>query len=213
MLSRTGFKTFLFSALFCLCASAFADTKLPAPQVTGGKGIYEVLKARHSAALNNFPQKAPSMQELSNLLWAATGLNRNEKGWTTPYGRGMAPYNKIYVACDKGISLYDWKTHSLKAISKKNIRSQSGTQSGVASAPVILIITSDSEAMGNITGERARDWAYIASGAMTQNIYLAAASMNIGTRYILSMNTDVLRKELQLKTDDILLNIMPLGKY
>jgi nitroreductase len=125
----------------------------------------------------------------------------------------MAPYNRIYVACDKGVSLYDWKTHTLKEISGKDIRDQVGRQAAVASAPVVLIIVSDSEAMGNITGQRARDWAHIASGAMTQNIYLAAASMNIGTRYILSMNTDILRKELQLKAGDILLNIMPLGKY
>lgn len=212
MTSRTGFKALLFSALFCFCASAFADTRLPEPQMAGGKGIYDVLKARSSANLNNFPQKPLSLQELSNLLWAATGLNREAKGWTTPYGMGMAPYNKIYVVCDKGVSLYDWKTHSLKEISKKNIRSTIGKQPAVASAPVILVIVSDSKAMGNVTGERARNWAHIASGAIAQNIYLAAASMDIGTRYIVSMNEDVLKKELKLNENDIPLNIMPLGK-
>ncbi|NLC23855.1 MAG: SagB/ThcOx family dehydrogenase [Oxalobacter sp.] len=212
MTSRTGFKTFLFSALLCFCASVFADTKLPEPQMTGGKGIYDVLKVRRSANLNNFPQKPLSLQELSNLLWAGTGLNREAKGWTIPYGMGMTPYNKIYVICDKGVSLYDWKTHSLKEISKKNIKSMVGKQPAVASAPVILVIVSDSEAMGNVTGERARDWAHIASGAITQNIYLAAASMDIGTRYIVSMNNDAIRKELKLNENDMPINIMPLGK-
>ena len=212
MSSRTGLKALLFSALLCFCASVFADTSLPAPQMTGGKGIFDVLKARSSATLNTFPQKAPSLQELSNLLWAATGLNRTEKGWTTPYAMGMAPYNKIYVACDKGVSLYDWKTHSLKSISTRNIKAMVGKQPAVGSAPVILIIVSDSQAMGNITGERAKDLANIASGAISQNIYLAAASMDIGTRYIVSMNTDAIRKELQLKENDIPINIMPVGK-
>ncbi|MDL2284335.1 SagB/ThcOx family dehydrogenase [Oxalobacter sp. OttesenSCG-928-P03] len=212
MKSRTGFKALLFSALVCFCASVFADTKLPEPQMTGGKGIFDVLKARSSAKLNTFPQKPLSLQELSNLLWAATGLNRAEKGWTTPYGMGMAPYNKIYVACDKGVSLYDWKTHSLKSVSTKNIKGMVGKQAAVASAPVILIIVSDSKAMGNVTGERAKTWADIASGAMSQNIYLAAASMDIGTRYIVSMNTDVISKELQLNANDMPINIMPLGK-
>lgn len=87
-----------------------------------------------------------------------------------------------------------------------------GKQAAVASVPVILIIVSDSQAMGNTSHERARDWANIASGAMSQNIYLAAASMDIGTRYIVSMNIDAIRKELQLKANDMPINIMPLGK-
>lgn len=212
MSSRVGFKTLLFSALVCLCTSVFADTKLPEPQTVGGKGIYDVLKARNSANLNNFPQKPLSLQELSNILWAGTGINRGEKGWTVPYGMGMAPYNKIYVICDEWVSLYDWKTHSLKEISKKNIKSLVGKQPVIASAPIILVIASDSKAMGNITGARARDWAHIASGAISQNIYLAAASMDIGTRYIVSINEDTLRKELKLNENDIPVNIMPLGK-
>jgi len=212
MTSCTEFKTLLFSALLCFCANVFADTQLPPPQMSGGKGIYDVLKARQSANLDNFPQKPLSHQEISNLLWAGTGLNRGEKGWTVPYGKGMTPYNKIYVVCDKGISLYDWKIHSLKEISKENIKSMTGKQPAVASAPVILVIVSDSKAMGNITGERARNWAHIASGAISQNIYLAAASMNIGTRYIVSINEDVLRKALKLDENDILVNVMPLGK-
>ncbi len=205
-------KFLLFSVLACFCASVFADTQLPEPQVSGGKGIYDVLKARHSSSLNAFPQNPLSLQELSNLLWAGMGLNRKEKGWTTPYGMGMAPYDRIYVACEKGVSLYDWKTHSLKEISKKDIRGMVGKQAAVASVPVILIMVSDGEAMGKVDTERARDWAHVASGAISQNIYLAAASMDIGTRYIVSINSDVIRKELMLKENDMPLNIMPLGK-
>jgi nitroreductase len=125
----------------------------------------------------------------------------------------MEPYGRIYVACDKGVSLYDWKTHSLKEISKKNIKGMVGLQSGVAAAPLVLIFVADGDAMGNVTGERAKAWGYIASGAITQNIYLAAASMNIGARYIISMNTDAIRNELKLKANDTPLNIMPVGKY
>lgn len=212
MKSRAGLMTLLFSILAFFCTSIFADTSLPEPQMKGGKGIYDTLKSRKSASLNTFPQKPLSLQELSNLLWAATGLNRPEKGWTTPYAMGMAPYNKIYVACDKGVSLYDWKTNSLKEISGKNIKGIIGKQPAVGSAPLVLIIVSDSEAMGNINQEQARNWANVASGAMTQNIYLAATGMNIGTRYIASMNSDVIHKELKLKAGDIPINLMPLGK-
>lgn len=192
--------------------TASADISLPAPRTSGGMGIYDALKARRSASLAHFPQKALSLQELSDLLWAATGLNREGKGWTTPYGMGMAPYNKIYIVSDKGVSLYDWQNHALKPVSAKNIKNRIGKQAGVAAAPVILVITSDSKAMGNITGSRARDWAHIASGAIAQNLYLTAASLDIGARYIVSMNEDVIRQELKLGKNDIPVNIMPLGK-
>lgn len=209
---RTVFRSAIFTVLLCLGMTASADISLPAPHTSGGTGIYDALKARHSANLAHFPQKALSLQDLSDLLWAATGLNRQGKGWTTPYAMGMAPYNKIYIVSDKGISLYDWQNHALKPISEKDIRSMIGKQAGVATAPVILVITSDSKAIGNITGSRARDWAHIASGAMAQNLYLAAASLNIGARYIVSMNEDIIRKELKLDKDDLPINIMPLGK-
>ena len=209
---HTVFKMAVFSVLLCLGITASADVSLPAPKTSGGMGIYDALKARHSASLAHFPQKALSLQNLSDLLWAATGLNREGKGWTTPYGMGMAPYNKIHIVSDKGVFLYDWQNHALKTISVKNIKSKIGKQAGVATAPVILVITSDSKAMGNIAGNRARDWAHIASGAIAQNLYLAAASLNIGVRYIVSMNEDVIRQELKLDKDDILINIMPLGK-
>ena len=213
MKSHLTLKTLVFSALLCFGTVAFAqDIKLPDPQTTGGKGIYDTLKERSSASLATFPQNSLSLQELSNILWAATGLNRPGKGWTTPYGRGVEPYNKIYIACQKGVSLYDWKTHSLKKISSNDIRGNIATQAGAGTAPVIAIIVSDCEALANVAKERARDWAYIASGAITQNMYLAAASMDIGTRYIVNMREDTLRKELQLNQSDLLLCLMPLGK-
>ena len=209
---RLTLKSLVLSALLCFATGAMADIKLPEPQTTGGKGIYDVLKARSSASLNTFPQNKLTPQDLSNILWAATGMNRTGKGWTTPYGRGVEPYNKIYVACEKGVSLYDWKTHSLKKISSKDIRTLIATQAGAGKAPVIAIIVSDGEALDNVAKERARDWAYIASGAITQNMYLAAASMDIGTRYIVNMHVDVLRKELKLNPSDLPLCLMPLGK-
>jgi nitroreductase len=139
-------------------------------------------------------------------------MNRAEKGWTVPYARGMSPYNKIYIASEKGVFLYDWKNHSLKQISSKDIRGTVARQPAVGKAPMIAIIVSDGQALTGIAPEFARDWAYIASGAMTQNMYLAAASMDIGTRYIVQMNTDVIRKELQMGPSDLPLCIMPFGK-
>lgn len=195
--------------------SSFADTLLPKPQMTGGNGIFDVLKARQSASLNQFSQKEPSLQELSNLLWAATGLNRQDKGWTTPYGMGLEPYVNIYVASDQGVSLYDWKSHALKNISSKNIKSMIGLQPQVAKTPMVLIFVGNLNHFNDIQEARKKSallWPYIACGAITQNIYLAAASMNIETRFIISVNQSAVKKELNLGQNEIPINIMPIGK-
>jgi nitroreductase len=203
----------LLSGLLALSsASALADFSLPPPQTQGGSGIFDTLKLRRSASLADFPTNPISEQEISNLLWAATGLNREGKGWTTPYGRGMAPYNDIYIAIDLGVLRYNWKTHAVEQVSSKDIRGSIALQPDVQKAPVVLIWIANGEALSSLDSVQANNFAYIASGAMTQNVYLAAASMGIGARYIVSMKQDVIRKELGLGEKDIPLNIMPLGK-
>ena len=74
----------------------------------------------------------------------------------------------------------------------------------VGKSPVILVFVSN--------GEVKKEYAYIATGAMTQNIYLAAASMGLEGRFVISMNEHVIRKELQLKENEFPLNLMLIGR-
>jgi len=192
---------------------ALADTTLPAPQTSGGEGIFTALKARRSDTQNNFPTNALSKQELSTLLWAASGLNREGKGWTAPYGLGSAPYVRVYVADADGVSLYDWKTHALKAISNEDIRHLVGRQNVVKNAPTVLILVADKRMLSRAGDEHGQmAWAYLASGAMTQNVYLAAASMNVGARFVITMDTNAVTEKLGLSKEDVPLNLMLLGK-
>lgn len=70
-----------------------ADITLPPPQTKGGQGIFTLLKSRHSSTPADFPLKNISAQELSSLLWAATGQNRSPRGWTIPLAMNTAPQN------------------------------------------------------------------------------------------------------------------------
>lgn len=177
---------------------------LPAPQQKGGQGIFTALEARHSATPADFPLKNISTQELSNLLWAATGENRASKGWTVPLAMGNSPYNRIYVLNDSGIYRYNWKLNRLIEVSPKNVKNEVGLQGIVGKSPVVLVFVSD----GNVR----KEYAYIASGAMTQNIYLAAASMGIEGRFVISMNENAIRQALQLKENELPLNLMLIGR-
>ena len=198
-----GFGTGILAAMALSATTAWADISLPVPQQKGGQGIFTTLESRHSATPADFPLKNISRQELSSLLWAATGENRTGKGWTVPLAMGNAPYNKIYVLNDSGIYRYSWKLNRLIEISGRNIKNEVGLQGIVGKSPVILVFVSN--------GEVKKEYAYIATGAMTQNIYLAAASMGLEGRFVIYMNEHVIRKELQLKENEFPLNLMLIG--
>jgi hypothetical protein len=213
---RSCFKTGVLLAIelvgVIFCASAGADIQLPEPRTEGGEGIFTLLKSRASALSNNYPTGQVSQEELSALLWAASGLNRPQKGWTIPLAMGREPYCKIYVAGDEGTFLYDWKEHTLKAISKDNVKGTIGKQPFVAKAPYVLIFVTDGKALGNLNNPRTDEWAHVAVGAMTQNVYLAADALNIGVRYIASLSDSTARASLKLDENDVPLCIMPIGK-
>ena len=205
---------FLLTSLFVafVCAAAYADVNLPAPQMESGGGIFSLLKSRASATSGSYPSWQISREELSTLLWAASGLNRPGKGWTVPMAMGKEPYCNVYVAGEEGTFLYDWKEHALKEISKDNIKGTIGRQSFVAASSYVLIFVTDGKALGGLGSGRAIEWGYVAIGSMTQNVYLAADALNIGVRYMASLSEDVARASLQLQENDIPVCIMPLGK-
>ncbi|MDR2179807.1 MAG: nitroreductase family protein [Synergistaceae bacterium] len=200
----------LLGLLFC--SSAAADIQLPEPRTEGGDGIFALLKSRASAVSSNYPAGRVSQEELSTLLWAASGLNRPGKGWTVPLAMGREPYCKIYVAGDEGTFLYDWKEHSLKEVSKDNVKGTIGRQPFVAKASHVLVFVTDGKALGSLNNPRTEEWGHVAVGAMTQNVYLAADSLNIGVRYIASLSADVARASLKLEEGDVPVCIMPIGK-
>jgi nitroreductase len=118
----------------------------------------------------------------------------------------------VYVAREDGIFLYDWKEHSLREVSKENIRAKVGAQSFVRTSPCILILVADARGLSEFSEPDRTAMAYIAAGAMTQDIYLAAAALGIGARYIHSMNTDAITAALDLEEGAFPLCLMMLGK-
>ncbi|GHS90477.1 nitroreductase [Synergistales bacterium] len=192
---------------------AWADVELPKPQKDGGDAVFTLLEKRASGARGSFPKGEISIEELSQILWAATGTNRGGKGWTVPLAGGREPYVKIYALKRDGVFLYDWKAHSLKGVSGKNALNDITGDGFVRDAPVVLIMVADTGNMGSMSGLNGGNaLAYTAAGAMGQNVYLAADSLGISARYMVSMKTDAVKRELKLSDKDAPLCIIPLGK-
>ncbi|MDR1134332.1 MAG: SagB/ThcOx family dehydrogenase [Synergistaceae bacterium] len=208
-------KTIVLALLLCCCAAtaAFADEKLPAPGKDGGDGIFALLERRASGGRGDFPKGAVSREELSTILWAGSGLNRNGKGWTVPFAMGKPPYVNIFAVTPEGAFLYDWKNNALVTVNERNILPDITGDGFAEASPVVLVFVSDPKGTGDASGINAGNaLAFIASGAMTQNIYLAADSLGISGRYMVSMKTDAVKKELKLKDNEVPLCIMPLAK-
>ena len=156
-----------------------ADIRLPAPRMEGGKPLLTALKERQSSRA--FSAKPLPMQLVSDLLWAAFGVNRPDSAKrTAPSARNWQEID-VYVVMAEGAYRYDAKANTLQAVTKGDFRGQTGMQPFVASAPINLVFVADTARM---KGASAGDLAmyYGADAAfISQNVYLFCASEGLGT--------------------------------
>lgn len=154
------------------------DVGLPAPRDAGGMPLMAALKRRHST--REYSEQPLSEQTLSDLLWAAFGINRSSGDRTAPYWRHVMVID-VYVAKSDGVWLYEPQTHSLRRYLSDDIRAQTGLQSFVATAPVNLIYVAHGERMKDVSPEDRRLYASVDTGFIGQNVYLFCASAGLGS--------------------------------
>ncbi|MDR1921182.1 MAG: nitroreductase family protein, partial [Candidatus Adiutrix sp.] len=107
---------------------------------------------------------------------------------------------------------YEWSGHKLVEVASANIRAQIGGPGFSKQAAYILILVSEAEALKAVKNQAsAADFAQVLTGAMTQNIYLAAASLKLGARYLHSMNVAGISEALKLAPEDKPICLMLLG--
>jgi nitroreductase len=189
---------------------AAADAvKLPAPRKSGGPDVLAAIETRASGSSFS---GAVSDEELATVLWAATGRNRDGGGWTIPMAMGKPPYCDIYVAGKNSAHLYDRENHALIPAASGDLRSKIAKQDIAKNAYYSLVVVMDGAAAKAIRKDTWEQIAGFAVGAATQNIYLACEALGLKTRFIISVNPDVARKELALHDGDVVACIMALGK-
>lgn len=160
-------------------AQEIQPIKLLPPQTEGGKPLMEVLKARKSS--RDFSPKELPLQVLSNLLWAANGINRPDSGKrTAPSAMDMQEID-IYVAKTDGLYLYDPKKNILIPVLAGDIRALTGKQPFVADAPVNLILVADVAKMSSVSESDMPYYAAADAAFVSENIYLYCASEGLAT--------------------------------
>jgi len=113
---------------------------LPKPRQSGGKPLLDTLRLRRSS--REFDVRELDVDILSDLLWAAFGVNRSDGHRTAPSARNWQEVD-IYVASKGGLYLLDPTSWTLKRISSDDVRAATGMQDFVATAPLNLIYVAD----------------------------------------------------------------------
>lgn len=163
-------KKFLTVAVVFGVMAVFAaeEIKLPAPQKTGGMSLREALSKRQT--VRKFQDKELSLQQISDMVWSANGVNR-------PNGKRTAPsaLNRqnilVYVALKDGAYLYDPQKHTLVKVSDKDLRKSCGR----FTAPCYMVL------VGDLSKDNREIAAAVNGGYVSQNIYLAATANGLGT--------------------------------
>jgi SagB-type dehydrogenase family enzyme len=177
-------------------AEEFEMITLPAPQTTGGKPLMEALGERRST--REFSSRALPVQILSDLLWAAGGVNRPDSGKrTAPSARDWREID-IYVVTAEGTWRYDADAHALAPVMAGDLRAQTGHQDFVASAPLNLVYVADLNRMGDADAEHKRLYSATDTGFVAQNVYLYCASAELAVVVRGSIDRDALARALKL---------------
>ena len=183
--------------LFCFSLGIAAEIiKLPAPQLDGGRSLMQALKERKSE--RSFDVKKLPANVLSNMLWAACGINRPAAGKRTAPSAMNKQSIDVYVALPEGLYVYEAKGHALKPVVSQDIRALTGKQSFVAQTPVTLIYVADYKKMGNMNNDEKNFYAATDTGFISENVYLFCASEGLSTVVRGAIDKDALAKAMKL---------------
>lgn len=227
--------SFYMSSL--ISAQELNTIKLNQPDLSRGLPFMEALSVKASAT--EWSDKELSLQDLSDLLWAANGLNRPEEKKTTASSALNAHDVDIYVFMKEGVFVYDIYNHELDPVLSGDFRSQlmmsrppkpasavesslgSMPESGLTKAPspppfpsnppLQIILISDSERFRMGTKELRYEWGAIDAGIISQNISLFCAATGLKTRPRGSMDKERIKKLLRLKDTQYVLLNHPVG--
>jgi len=179
------------------------------PRLDGGVSLMAALARRRSSRA--FAPEPLDLRLLSDLLWAATGVNRGDTGQrTAPTARDRRDLD-VYAATAGGLFRYDVEHHALVPIAPQDVRALTGMQDFVATAPLDLIYVSD---LAKVAGENREDKLVFAgshAGFVSQNVYLFCASAGLSTVVRASIDKPKLAEALRLRPDQLIVLSQTVG--
>jgi len=201
--------------LVLLAGFSLADAQEPKsislspPQTTIGKPLMQALQLRQSS--REFADALVAPQDLSNLLWAADGINRKESGKRTAPSAMNWQEVDVYVVLREGTYLYNPKTNDLELVAAGDLRGLAGVQGFVKEAPLNLVYVADFARAGKGNDEDKKIYTAADVGFIAQNVYLYCPSQGLAAVVRASLDRPALATALKLRADQKIILAQTVG--
>lgn len=186
--------------------------KLPQPNTSGTISIEGTLLKRRS--VRSYTDEDLSIEEISQLLWAAQGVTDSRGFRTAPSAGALYPLN-IYITKSDGTFAYNPTSHELIKLSESDIRRPLYTaglyQEAIADAPAVFIITAVFQRTTKKYGDRGIQYVYIEAGHAAQNLLLQATALDLGGVTIGAFIDEQVSDIMALSTEETPIYIIPVG--
>ena len=189
-------------------AAAPGAIALSKPQ-GGAADCLTPLLAKRASSREFSPRPLP-VEVLSTLLWSGFGINRPDGKRTAPSANNRQDID-IYAILAEGVYLYDAKANSLTPVVMGDLRSLAGTQPFVKEAPLNLAYVSDYTKLGGLTDEMRLFYSGAHTGFISENVYLACASLGLATVVRAMVDKPALAKAMKLKPDQRITLVQTVG--
>jgi len=194
--------------------------KLPPPATKGAVSLEEALQNRRST--RKFANRSLELAQISQLLWAADGINNPQGKRTAPSGRAAYPIDLYLVAGERGVTSlapgvyrYVVADHSLELVASGEFRpavaKACNSQVWIGEAPVIVVITGDIQRSAAKNGDQAALFTHLEAGFIGQNIFLEAGALGLGAGVAGGFKDQPLAQALKLPGSDTPFLVMPVG--
>jgi nitroreductase len=202
-------------------AGEIQPINLPKPDMDGGKSVLAALKERKTTR-NISPDSLPP-QTLSNLLWAAFGVNRPDAGLMGKAGRTAPSASNsqeidLYICLEQGVYLYDAAPHRLVPVAAGDFRARAGrSPAGKAPINIFYVVDLTKYVVGKGQPDRSigdpevqKSYYYTDTGFIAQNVYLFAASQGLAAWFHNCDKTNTAR-EFKLRPEQRVLFAQTVG--
>ena len=213
--------------------------KLPEPRTDGGMTVEKSLEERRS--IRSFGKDGLTLNEVSQLLWAAQGVTDDKGHRTAPSAMARYPL-QVYLLADNvtglptGVYHYSPEGHNLTIMAEGNVdeyyNATAGFEAWIKTAPAIFVITGNISGMnqmpglrpGNRTSENNRtsgnqmprqdisQWVYIDAGAAAENLLLEVVSLDLASTYTAGFSANKTEELLGLPSGEVPIGVLPVGR-
>ncbi len=200
--------------------------ELKDPQIEGGIPLNEALKERRS--IRSFGKDGLSLDEVSQLLWAAQGISDDKGLRTAPSAFESYPLQVYLLAGNvaglpSGVYRYSSQGHNLTTIVQGEIgeyyNASANFEDWIKTAPAIFIITGNLDALRekanqmslNVTDEQLIQSMYIEAGMAAENLLLEVVSLDLGATYTAGFNVSEIERLLELPENEMPIGVIPVG--